>query len=102
MDGIAMEKERAGSRWCRLLGVEAVIAVYVSYMLLKYLLRGPVGTALVSGLAMAYFAGALIGGSGPPQRLRRDNPHLPNPLRIGCWLLALVEVLVYSRIRYGL
>jgi hypothetical protein len=97
-----MEKERLRFRWCRLLGVEAVIAAYVSYMLLKYLLRGPVGAAIVSVLAIAYFGSALICGNNRPECSYRDHANSPTRFSVFCWLLALVEVLVYSRIRYGL
>jgi hypothetical protein len=97
-----MEKERLGFRWCRLLGVETVIVVYLSYMLLRYLFRGPVCAAIVSVLAVAYFVGALIYDNKPPERIRRDNASSSNPFKAFCWLLALVEVFIYSRIRYGL
>jgi hypothetical protein len=97
-----MEKGRVGFRWCRLLGVETVIAVYVSCMLLRCLVRGPVCATIVSLLAIAYFVGALICSSGQPEHIHRDNTCSHNPFKVFCWLLALVGVLVYSRIRYGL
>jgi hypothetical protein len=100
MDGMVMDKGRIGIRWCRLLGVETVIAVYVSWMLLRCFVRGPVCATLVSVLAATYFAGVLICSSGPPQHFHRDHTCRHNPFALFCWLLALVEVLVYSRIRY--
>jgi hypothetical protein len=95
-----MEKRYYGLRWRRLLGVEAVMAAYVSYMLLNYVLRGPVGAPLVSLLALVYFASALICGNSRPQIASSTAP--PSSFKVFCWLLAFVEVLVYSRIRYGL
>jgi hypothetical protein len=97
-----MEKERVGFRWCRLLGVETVIAVYVSCVLLRCLLRGPVCATIVSALALAYFAGALVYGNRRPEHARRDNADMLDPFSVFCWLLALVEVLIYSGIHYGL
>ncbi len=100
MDGIVMEKGRIGFRWCRLLGVETVIAVYVSCILLRCLTRGTLCATVVGVLAFAYFVGALISGSGQPDRIHRDAASRCNPFTLFCWLLALVEVLVYSRMRY--
>ena len=95
-----MEKGRIGFQWCRLLGVETVIAVYVSCLLLRCLMRGTVCATVVSFVALAYFAGALIGGNGPSEHNHRDAGRRHHPFTLFCWLLALVEVLVYSRIRY--
>lgn len=95
-----MEKGRIGFRWCRLLGVETVIAVFASYMLLRCFVRESACATAVSLLAVAYFTSVLIGGNGQPGRFRRAPTCRHNPFALFCWLLALVEVLVYSRMRY--
>jgi hypothetical protein len=96
-----MEKERARFRWCRLLGVEAAGAVYVSFLFCGYILHNRLYEGLVGLLAAAYFFGVLVYGNGPPAHARNESGHSPTVLETFCWLVALIEVLVYSRIRYG-
>jgi hypothetical protein len=100
MDVFVMEKGRIGFRWCRLLEVETIIAVYVSCMLLRSLVRGPICATATSLVASAYFVCVLIGGGRQPEPVHRGRACRCNPFTLFCWCLALVEVLVYSRIRY--
>ena len=96
-----MKKERARFRWYRLLGVEAVGAAYVSFLFCGYMLHNRLYEGLVGLLAAAYFFGVLVYGNRPSTHIHSDNSHSPTFLETFCWLITLIEVLIYSRIRYG-